>query len=177
MYGLLRSVQLWFHDAACIRETFDISNDLTALQTSSSDEENKDENGKGFWLARSVYTHWTSRQKDTIFTTQKLWEGNFSQVSVRHSVHRDGSHGRYTLMDKPYPRLTLTPYIPTSPESASCYWHLVVITGDLFKLVHLRPYLPHHYWHLVVTTKTGTVACGRFASYWKAVWLLAIFTL
>ena len=25
----------------------------------------------------------------------------------------------------------------------SCYWHLVVITGDLLKLVHLRTY-PHH---------------------------------
>ena len=33
-----------------------------------------------------------------------------------------------------------------------CYWHLVLIAGDLFKLVHLRTY-PHQYGHLVVATE------------------------
>ena len=33
-----------------------------------------------------------------------------------------------------------------------CYWHLVLITGDLFKLVHLRTYT-HQYGHLVVATE------------------------
>ena len=37
-----------------------------------------------------------------------------------------------------------------------CNWHLVVITGDLFKLVHLRTY-PYQYWHLVVVTEAHTV--------------------
>ena len=36
-----------------------------------------------------------------------------------------------------------------------CYWHLVVITGDLFKFVHLRPYNPH-YWHLVVAAEVDS---------------------
>ena len=54
--GLLRSVQLWFHNAPCIRETFDIFNDVTSLQTFSSDEENKDETGK--WaLTLYAYFH------------------------------------------------------------------------------------------------------------------------
>ena len=47
------------------------------------------------------------------------------------------------------PDMRYTPLIP-------CYWHLVVITGGLFKRVHLRPY-PYLYWHLVVTTETRKV--------------------
>ena len=35
------------------------------------------------------------------------------------------------------------------------WWHLVAITGDLFKVVHLRTF-PHQYWHLV-TTEARTV--------------------
>ena len=35
-------------------------------------------------------------------------------------------------------------------------WHLVVTTGNLFKLVHLRTY-PHGYWHLVVAIETRTI--------------------
>ena len=38
-------------------------------------------------------------------------------------------------------------------DLSSCHWHLVAITGDQFKLVHLRTYPPPHpnqYWHLVV---------------------------
>ena len=40
-----------------------------------------------------------------------------------------------------------------------CYSYLVVITRNLFKLVHLRtyPHLSHWYWHLVVATETRTV--------------------
>ena len=48
------------------------------------------------------------------------------------------------------------PWVPTSPPS---YWHLMVITGDLFKLVHLRIEDPTpQYWHLVVATETCMVA-------------------
>ena len=39
----------------------------------------------------------------------------------------------------------------------SCYWHLMVITEDLLKLVHSRTYFPQWYWHLVVATKISTV--------------------
>ena len=35
------------------------------------------------------------------------------------------------------------------------YWHLVVITGDLFKLVDLRTYPAPRYWPLMVTTEAG----------------------
>ena len=55
---------------------------------------------------------------------------------------------------------------PTTPPPTR-YWHQVVITGDMFQLVHLRTYPPppsHWYWHLVVTTESG-----RYASYWNAV--------
>ena len=43
------------------------------------------------------------------------------------------------------------------------YWHLVVITGDLSKLLHLMTF-PQQYWNLVVATETN----GRYASYWNA---------
>ena len=38
-----------------------------------------------------------------------------------------------------------------------CYWHLVVITGNLFKLVHLRTYPTPQYWHQVVAIETHTI--------------------
>ena len=37
----------------------------------------------------------------------------------------------------------------------SCYWHMVVVTGDLFKLVHLRTYSS-----LVLTSSCGLRKCG-----------------
>ena len=53
---------------------------------------------------------------------------------------------------------------PTPPPghkiwgATPCYWHLVVITADLFKLFHLRTYSHlKRYWFLVVATETYTV--------------------
>ena len=51
---------------------------------------------------------------------------------------------------------------PTSPLPN--HWYLVVITEDLFKLVHVRPLRPTS----VVTTGGGHQS-GRYASYWNAV--------
>ena len=39
-----------------------------------------------------------------------------------------------------WPHCTYPPRHKTWGPTPSCYWHLVVITGDLFKLVHLRTY-------------------------------------
>ena len=44
-----------------------------------------------------------------------------------------------------------------------CYWHLVVITGNLFKFVHLRPY------HPPIMTSSGGHWSGQYTSYWNAV--------
>ena len=59
-------------------------------------------------------------------------------------------------------------YLPSLPWTSDlgtctpCCWHLVVITGDLFKIVQLWTYpSPHQYWHLVVATKTHTA--GKWA--------------
>ena len=49
-----------------------------------------------------------------------------------------------------------TPHFPPLlGYPAPCFRHLVVISGDLFKLVHLRPYSPNWYWRLVVATVAG----------------------
>ena len=61
---------------------------------------------------------------------------------------------------------------PPIPDMGSnlCYWHLVVITGDLFKLVHLKTYLPRtkiQWWPL----EHVWLASGRAAWYWNAVFL------
>ena len=62
------------------------------------------------------------------------------------------------------------PSLPSPP----CYWHLVVITGDRLKFVHLKTYCSQ-YWHLVVATKntyswqvgsthpTGVLSCFNTA--------------
>ena len=67
----------------------------------------------------------------------KLWEGNVFN-RVRLSVHRGGGphvtiiHKALNLTDPhPYPDI----------RHGTCWWHLVAITGDLFKLVHFRT--PH----------------------------------
>ena len=55
----------------------------------------------------------------------------------------------------PYPQDALT----------FCYWHLVEITGDLFKPVHFRPYAKP-YWYLVVSTKaSGTHPTGMLSCF------------
>ena len=93
-----------------------------------------------------------------LITTHKQSCGQVmsSQVSVC-SLHasRDRSHGK----------------VPTSCLDIRAgdlppQWLLVVIAGDLLKLVHLRTY-PLFYWHLVVATKvggtppTGMLSCSR----------------
>ena len=57
----------------------------------------------------------------------------------------------YNSLLSPHPLDTQT-WVPTP---SPFYWHLMVITGSLFKLVQLRT--PHHYWHLVVVTETHMV--------------------
>ena len=56
-------------------------------------------------------------------------------------------------------------YLPLPP----CYWHLVVITGDLFTWgpTHLPTF--YWYWHLEVATETRMVGRRWYASYWNAV--------
>ena len=90
----------------------------------------------------------------------ELREGNvFSCVSVIWSVHRSGvpmwplpmmpwtslyraSSSQTSDLGPSCPQyLDIRPGNPTSP-SLCCYWHLVAITGDLFKHVHLRNPLP-----------------------------------
>ena len=46
------------------------------------------------------------------------------------------------------------------PRHGTFFWHLMVITVDPFKLVHLRTH-PDQYWHLVVAIETCTV--GKWA--------------
>ena len=65
-------------------------------------------------------------------------------------------HGTYPLLSYPQ-TLDLDTYSPLPPPLWTwdpgpplCCWHLVVISGHLFKLVHLRTY-SHQYWHLVAT--------------------------
>ena len=81
----------------------------------------------------------------------KLWEG-YVFTGVCHSVHRgvgtsnaswDSSDGRgYPLAPPPWTQCRGPPFgWHTHPSvQAPCYWHLVVTTGDLFKLVHFRTY-------------------------------------
>ena len=62
--------------------------------------------------------------------------------------------GTYPLLPDIRPGdLSPPPHIRPTPY---CYWHLVVITADLFKPFHSRTYppTPHQnwYWHLVVAT-------------------------
>ena len=60
-----------------------------------------------------------------------------------------------------------TPLLP-------CYLHLVVITGDMFKLVHLRTYPPTP---PVMTPSGGhRKASGRYASYWNAFLSYVLYT-
>ena len=55
--------------------------------------------------------------------------------------------------------ITHIPHIqpPNTLDPPHCYWHLAVITGDLFKLVHMSAYTPPQYWHLVVATEAGSI--------------------
>ena len=85
----------------------------------------------------------TKSQESNVFT------GVCSQGRGKWHTSWDRSHGR---VPPPPPRHQV--WEPSPPY----YWHLVVITGDLFKLVHLRIYpSPQQYWHLVVATETCTV--------------------
>ena len=102
-------------------------------------------------------------------TQTKLWEGN---VFTGVCLSTGGSHGALDLMVPTPPTFDLgtypSPWIPNMGPT-HCYWHLMVITEDLFKLVHLRTYtLPPPNWDLVVTTKTCTFASEWYASYWNA---------
>ena len=84
----------------------------------------------------------------------------FSQLSVCHSVqgfpmwpvpmmHWDMGNPpipdtKYGTSSSPSPRIA-----NMGPTPSPCYWHLVVITGDLFKLAHLRTH------PLMVLTSSG----------------------
>ena len=103
-----------------------------------------------------------------------LGEVLFSQASVSHSAGGRGVGTSYASWDRLHCTLQtwawdthpsspdMGPRIPSSPWTwnlgywSPCYWHLMVITGDLFKLVHLRTYSPQ-YWHLVAATETYMV--------------------
>ena len=91
---------------------------------------------------------------DVFFTARKRSSGKVISllVSVCYSLRR----GMYPLP------LYHTP----SPAT-----DMVVISGGMFKLVHLRTYLPtpHSYRHLVMANEIG-----RYSSYWDAVLLKLI---
>ena len=72
----------------------------------------------------------------------------FSVVSVHHSVH-GGSHVTIThdALDITVQGLSPLPSPPPDPPASK---NLVAITGNLFKLVHLRTHL-NQYLHLVAT--------------------------
>ena len=98
------------------------------------------------------------------------------EVFHRHlSTHRGlgGGRGRYLTShaswDKSYGRgypwhetWDLPPPCTSNLGPTPCYWHLVIITGNLFKLVHLRTYHrfppPPKCWNLVVVIETCMVA-------------------
>ena len=61
------------------------------------------------------------------------------------------------------------------PPAHPCYWHLVVKTGYLFKLIHLRTSLPC--WHLVVIAARTVGTSGQYVSYWNAFLLMTSFCL
>ena len=96
-------------------------------------------------------------------------------ITVRRlSVHRGGG-SHVTITDNALdlavqgPTPSLSPQKWDIPPTADIgptplYWHQVVITGDLFKLVYLRT-STHQYWHLAVASETRTV--GK-----RAVWIL-----
>ena len=90
----------------------------------------------------------------SVITTRKSSCGKvmFSQVSV------------ILFRGRGDPHVTITPHlhIRHGTELLPCYWHLVVINGDLFQLVHLKTY--PKYWHRVSGNRSGW-----YASYWNAV--------
>ena len=56
-----------------------------------------------------------------------------------------------------------------------CYWHLVVITGDLFKLVHWGPRNSIWWWQLKL--KPVWFPSGQYASYWNAILFVIVIVL
>ena len=78
----------------------------------------------------------------------------FSQVSVCHSVQGKGLGTLYASYDRSLYPIGHQNWEPTPPSFRYC-WHLVVITGDLFKFVHLRTYPP-----LVLTSSDAHRAGG-----------------
>ena len=80
---------------------------------------------------------------------------------------------RTTLYLQPPPTCNLVPPLPPPPDMGPgylplCYWHLEVITGDLFKLVHLITYPPPRTPPLVAT-ETCKVGKRAYTSYWNVV--------
>ena len=53
-------------------------------------------------------------------------------------------------------------------------WHLVAITGDLFKLIHFRTRPTHWCWYLVAIEAHMARPSARYTSYWNAFLLLTI---
>ena len=67
--------------------------------------------------------------------------------------------------------LALAVASPHIRPPAPCWWHLMTITGDLFKLVHLRTYpLPHWFWHLVAEVRTVDKRAVRILLEYLLVW-------
>ena len=56
-----------------------------------------------------------------------------------------------------------------------CYWHLVVITRDLFKLVHWGPRNSIWWWQLKL--KPVWFPSGQYASYWNAILFVIVIVL
>ena len=88
----------------------------------------------------------------------------FSQVSVLQSfcLQWEGVGTWHASWDRSHVRV--------HPSPSPCYWHLVIITGDLLKLIHLRAYpLPvltssggqwnKYVWQAGGTHPTGMLSC------------------
>ena len=83
------------------------------------------------------------------YPTTELWKGNvFSHVCLL-VCQSTGGGGSHVISTNDALDLIVQSWPWPSRHGTPCWWHLVAITGDLFKLVHLRT--PYWYWHLVAT--------------------------
>ena len=101
---------------------------------------------------------------------KKLWEGNDFTCVCLFMVGYTCDH--YTWCIGPHctaPSPGHSPWhqtwnLPCPPITFGLQWHPVVITGDLFKLVHLKTSSPQK-WHLVMAIEACMVGTsGQYAS-------------
>ena len=130
-----------------------------------------------YYVPNARVPRWYQCQKNSNYRPPtKLWEGNvFICVcpSVNLSVHRR-SHVTitYDALDLTVQGSTPSPgpfgHQTWDPKPQSpCLWHLVVITGDLFWLVHLRIPMSNIWWWLlkhIQSAQAGrTLPAGMFS--------------